>query len=61
MSSPILHHWQDTKRIMGYLQGTIHHCLHIKHLIDFDLIGFSYVFGPPMRMIEDPWLGTMHL
>lgn len=41
MNSLTLDHWQGIKRILRYLQGTIHHCLHIKPSTDLDLAGFS--------------------
>ncbi|KAL2333662.1 hypothetical protein Fmac_014875 [Flemingia macrophylla] len=43
MSSPTIDHWQGIKRILRYLQGTIHYFLHIKPSTDLDLTGFSDV------------------
>jgi len=36
MSSPTIDDLQGIKRIIRYLQGIIHHCLHIKPPIDLD-------------------------
>nr|KYP35708.1 Copia protein [Cajanus cajan] len=41
MSSPTLDHWQGIKRILRYLQGTMHYCLHIKCSAYLDIAGFS--------------------
>ncbi|CAH9104736.1 unnamed protein product, partial [Cuscuta epithymum] len=41
MHSPTTLHWQATKRILRYLQGTSHHCLHFTPTAATSLLAFS--------------------
>ncbi|KAL4581705.1 hypothetical protein LXL04_006232 [Taraxacum kok-saghyz] len=41
MHSPTTRHWQTVKRILRYLKGTIHHCLHFTPTTATSLLAYS--------------------
>nr|KYP32603.1 hypothetical protein KK1_046664 [Cajanus cajan] len=41
MHNPQEHHWKGVKRILGYLQGTVTHGLHLRRPTNLTLMAFS--------------------